>query len=121
MTELKNCPFCGGEASIVGTDYRGGMYYACCGNVNCFCCVGEGYDRDAMPDHAFVTEELAAEAWNSRTPDLEKVTALLKQIATKKGNSQEEYDYWGMGYQAGWNQASALGQEAISILEGKEK
>ena len=30
--------------------------------------VGEGYDRDAMPDHILKSEEAAIEAWNCPTP-----------------------------------------------------
>jgi hypothetical protein len=62
--ELLPCPFCGDCAGIFG-DESGGFYVACF-SISCHCAFGEGYDRDAMPDHSFATEELAAEAWNRR-------------------------------------------------------
>lgn len=63
---LLPCPFCGGDAAIRGGSREGG-YCVVCMNVGCFCALGEGYDRDAMPDHSFATEEEAAEKWNRRT------------------------------------------------------
>lgn len=69
MDELKPCPFCGDGVAVCGDG--DGMYagfYVACQNPMCFCCVGEGYDRDACPNHQFATEELAVEAWNRRTP-----------------------------------------------------
>jgi hypothetical protein len=73
MSDLLPCPFCGTDAQIVSDVGR--FCVACCGD-DCFCCVGEGYDRSAMPEHMFATEEDAAEAWNRRTPAL---TAALAQ------------------------------------------
>jgi len=61
---LLPCPFCGDEGFLLSGEER---FYVVCGNVECFCALGEGYDRDAMPDHAFVTEADAIAAWNSRT------------------------------------------------------
>ena len=66
MNELKPCPFCGSPAHFGGDSgsYSSyGIYVAC---DNCFCAVGEAYDRDAMPDHCFPDEESAAKAWNTR-------------------------------------------------------
>ncbi|MBZ3691033.1 Lar family restriction alleviation protein [Phyllobacterium calauticae] len=61
-TALKPCPFCGGEGYI--QNHIDLMFFASC--RDCYCCVGEGYDRDAMPEHLFNTEEAAREAWNTR-------------------------------------------------------
>jgi len=64
MNKLKPCPFCGNEAHIGGDENPAyGLYIAC--DV-CYCAVGEGYDRDAMPDHCFTSEEEAIKAWNTR-------------------------------------------------------
>lgn len=56
MTELKPCPFCGGEA-VIGQDED--WYYewrvACC-NKDCIFYLGKSYE----------TEEEAAAAWNRR-------------------------------------------------------
>lgn len=65
--ELKKCPFCGSSAHFGGDsdgEVRYGIYVAC---DECFCAVGEGYDRYAMPDHVFPDEESAARAWNNRS------------------------------------------------------
>jgi hypothetical protein len=64
---LLPCPFCGGDGSIEGYDEGKYGYYVACISVECYATVGEGYDRDAMPDHQFATIELAAAAWNMRT------------------------------------------------------
>lgn len=61
---LKPCPFCGGEAAICNSDDK--LFYVTCLSLDCYCCVGEAYDRDAMPDHAFDSEEGAILAWNHR-------------------------------------------------------
>jgi hypothetical protein len=42
------------------------MFYVVCLDQNCFWTLGEGYDRDAMPDHSFRSEEDAVTAWNTR-------------------------------------------------------
>ena len=52
MTELKPCPFCGGEASMY-IAYDDG-YYVCCDECGC-----------GLP--VYNTEEEAIEAWNRRT------------------------------------------------------
>lgn len=67
--ELKPCPFCGCEAMLGGDSESGAEYglYVFCTSTTCFVAMGEGYDRDAMPDHSFRTEEAAVEAWNTRS------------------------------------------------------
>lgn len=65
MSLLLPCPFCGSAAEIRSDDGR--FFVSCCG-TDCFCCVGEGYDASAMPDHIFDTEDAAKAAWNRRVP-----------------------------------------------------
>ena len=55
MTELRKCPFCGGEASIY-VAYDDG-YYVCCDECGC-----------GLP--VYNTEQEAIEAWNKRVPQL---------------------------------------------------
>jgi hypothetical protein len=62
-TILKPCPFCGSAAYIQDAE-EGTYFFASCSS--CYCCVGEAYDRDAMPEHKFSSEEDAAAAWNHR-------------------------------------------------------
>lgn len=62
--ELKPCPFCGNiRCSVIGDDEA---YYVACGSRDCYAALGEVYDRDAMPEHAFKTQEDAIKAWNTR-------------------------------------------------------
>lgn len=73
-TELKPCPFCGSPGNVAGDEFNGhSSYYATCTSVDCFCCVGEAWDRDALPDHQFATEQQAAEAWNKRAIPYKRV------------------------------------------------
>lgn len=68
MTDLLGCPFCGGEAELREDD---GRCCIVCLSVDCFTAMGEGYDRDAMPSHAFYDRHFAIAAWNTRaTPAL---------------------------------------------------
>ena len=38
MTELKPCPFCGGEVEVAYNPYTN-MYFVVCGNAECDVCV----------------------------------------------------------------------------------
>lgn len=83
VNELKPCPFCGGEANIGGWEEVG--YFASCNN--CYCCVGEAYDRSAMPEHMFKAEDEAITAWNAsadtgRLSELEAEVARLREALT---------------------------------------
>lgn len=60
---MKKCPFCQQKATVSGIE---GQYYAVCTSGDCFCSLGERYDRDAMPDHVFKTIKEATAAWNMR-------------------------------------------------------
>ncbi|MET1078226.1 MAG: Lar family restriction alleviation protein [Pseudomonas sp.] len=59
---LKPCPFCGEKAQLTG-DEGLGFYIEC---AECFCAVGQAYDRSGMPEHAFQSAAEAAAAWNQR-------------------------------------------------------
>lgn len=62
--ETKPCPFCGSSGPNVIEG--GSMFYVACAGPDCFCALGEGYDRDAMSDHSFSNEHDAIAAWNTR-------------------------------------------------------
>lgn len=66
------CPFCGGDARTEDASDWGGGFYATCSD--CYCCVGEAYDRSAMPSHVFQTEAEAVAAWNRRADALDAAT-----------------------------------------------
>ena len=55
MSELKPCPFCGGEAKVFG-NYEDTNYHVNCTNDECGCCWVANYE----------TEEEAIEAWKGR-------------------------------------------------------
>lgn len=70
MSEIMNCPFCGGEATI---DNAGGKYQAWCKHC---CCIhmGEFYN----------TEAEAVAAWNRRAqPENEPLT--LEELRKMRG------------------------------------
>lgn len=92
-TELLPCPFCGGDAYTIES---GGKWFVGCSQ--CYCNVGEAYDRDAMPEHMFATEPEAVAAWNTRTGQLVEVQAddatverVARAIRDVKGGVN--YDY----------------------------
>lgn len=64
MDKLLPCPFCGAENCQ--TILSGDRFYVACGAPDCFCALGEIWDRDAMPDHQFATKAEAIAAWNRR-------------------------------------------------------
>ena len=79
MSELLNCPFCGGEAQIVGDDRYG--FCVVCSASDCTAALGESYDRDAMPDHQFRAPDDAITAWNTRpAPSEAEVEAAAKRM-----------------------------------------
>ena len=57
MTELRKCPFCGGEADTYPYDFSG-WYIGC---SECSCDLG-----------VFDTKEEAIEAWNKRVSEVEE-------------------------------------------------
>lgn len=67
MSELKPCPFCGGEAQIDSTElhdeYRADdfTWLVICSSAACY---GNAYQLD----HTFYNRQDAVEAWNTRTP-----------------------------------------------------
>lgn len=64
---MRRCPFCGGRGTTIdGSGDGDGPWYAVCQTPECFCALGEIYDRDAMPIHHFHTKEDAEKAWNKR-------------------------------------------------------
>lgn len=62
--DLLPCPFCGEAGRLEG--YAGNGFCVVCTGTNCYAAMGEGYDRDAMPDHAYSTAEAAIDSWNTR-------------------------------------------------------
>jgi len=87
---LLPCPFCGGAAYTVSTnDER--MWFAGC--RDCYCNVGESYDRSAMPEHMFSSEEEAIAAWNRRAGQAH-AAGLLEALEAAERAIAEYYRYW---------------------------
>ncbi|MES2819789.1 MAG: Lar family restriction alleviation protein [Pseudomonadota bacterium] len=61
--QLKPCPFCGSSAHLTGEEGLG-FFIEC---DECFCSVGQAYDRSGMPEHVFQTAGEALAAWNQRS------------------------------------------------------
>lgn len=88
---LLPCPFCGGAAEVYPEEesFTGSGYYVSCFQpafpvTECYCAVGENYDRDAMPEHVFPTKEAAIAAWNTRNDPLRRAAeAVLRVVANK--------------------------------------
>ena len=58
MSELKSCPFCGGEAELIEPDGSWACYHVHCNNE---CCIGW-----KTIDSSFLIAEKAIKAWNNR-------------------------------------------------------
>ena len=65
MSELKPCPFCGGEAKLVIGTLRDGGYIENCAFVRCERCGARSYEfhECVTPDEV---QGYASEAWNRR-------------------------------------------------------
>lgn len=74
MSELKRCPFCGGEARLQ-KPYRKRGWYVICKNTNCGC-------RTPFYQHLYTSEEdlrtIATMVWNTRKP-MERITERLEE------------------------------------------
>lgn len=67
MTELKACPFCGGEASL--SQGQMGPTRAQADYVECLDCAASG--------EMFFSKDMAMRVWNARTPDFDTVAEIL--------------------------------------------
>ena len=85
MSELKCCPFCGGEAEVGLTNQHDKLFVVgcntpmCYGNINHFTMV-------------FVSEETAIETWNTRTPMANIVEKLEEREKYLKNAMKESHE-----------------------------
>lgn len=74
MSELKRCPFCGGEARLQ-KPYRKRGWYVICKNTNCGC-------RTPFYQHQYTSEDdlrtIATMVWNTRKP-MERIVERLEE------------------------------------------
>ena len=74
MSELKRCPFCGGEARLQ-KPYRKRGWYVICKNTNCGC-------RTPFYQHLYTSEDdlqtIATMVWNNRKP-MERIVERLEE------------------------------------------
>lgn len=90
--KLLPCPFCGGNARALED---GDKFYVTCFGDCCNVAMGERYDRDALPDHFFDSEEDAALAWNTRsTPSCAQLAAARSALAPF-AEIADSFDYEG--------------------------
>ena len=69
MSDLKPCPFCGGEAKMVSWRLQGADHMQC-GYVHCTKCNAKGDDWNDIRTatrHETIREENGIKAWNTRT------------------------------------------------------
>lgn len=71
MSEIKRCPFCGGEGEV--HEYNSFWYKAGCNNQKCFLYITA---------QVFNSKEKAVEAWNTRKPMKNIVKRLEKEGQT---------------------------------------
>ena len=77
MSEIKRCPFCGGEAELACRDF--GSWFVRC--KKCFC-----------KTPIFLTERFATISWNTRKPMQNIVERLEEQAEECRKYWQEFYD-----------------------------
>lgn len=83
MSELKCCPFCGGEAY---TDKIGKPLFTIrCTNINCYCEISKNSLEDAI------------NAWNTRTP-MANIVERLEEEKEKAQDEMEECIFKGLPY-----------------------
>lgn len=112
MSELKPCPFCGGEAIMDYTYYEGPV--ASNPKCNKYGCIGFTYRE-------FETEQEAIEAWNHRPFEAHAVEVLARTIndfSYKEGTPKESLDKW---YEQDKHIYRAEARELLGINENNDK
>lgn len=67
--KLEACPFCGGEAKVIGNaENNSGFFVMCWSGEKCGCKLGD-HMENGLPYHKFRTIEEATRAWNRRVVD----------------------------------------------------
>ena len=87
MSELKRCPFCGGEARLQKKNRKRG-WYVICKNRSCSC-------STPFYQNTFTSEEnlkrVAIEVWNTRKP-MERIVERLEEQAEECRKYWQEFD-----------------------------
>lgn len=95
MSEIKRCPFCGGEALIHQNKDEMKTYSVYCGNEDC----------PASPKISCYGKEMAIDLWNTR----KSMERIVERLEMKQPTSWE--------YDAYWNGVKETLEEAIEIVK----
>jgi len=122
---LAPCPFCGGTDPRL--EEEGERFFIACQSVECFCALGEGYDRDATSDHCFPTAEHAIAAWNTRPAIVAALGQGERMVLVPRVLTQEVKDAMtevviltgtgGKTTALNWEEAQEVWDAALAALE----
>lgn len=121
MSDLKPCPFCGGEAEFYRTPIKTNVGWCDSVVVRCKSCEARTnrvlYDANKHPNDEEYDE--AAAAWNQRKP-MEKILERLEEEAKKAMSNSEKAAELGQKYEKHMIFNGAKGnafEEAIEIVK----
>lgn len=115
MAELRNCPFCGGEASIVIYQGSKRIFYIECKGCNALMGNPRIMISGMKGKLYFENEAELVEAWNTRKPE----EAVVAELENLKGE-YEHHCIHGAWQRGAIDGAIIALNKAITIVRGKE-
>ena len=83
MTDLKCCPFCGGEAEVGLTNQHDKLFIVGCNTPMCY----GNINHFTM---SFVSKESAINTWNTRAP----MDNIVEKLEYEKKYHEKDREYW---------------------------